>query len=501
MPFLPVILWTDALVFLLVGAAVFYFSRIRHDRNLARNWKRAFTNPAGMASAVVLGAFIVIGLLDSLHFRPRLEAVVPAPTAAKDAPKAPAKDATKADAKDAKKADKPIDPRATQYAPVVYSLLDVITKPINLEGERTYSEPLDWQSFVKETRDDDGKIIRDFQRLKVGAAHLKDPATEWKADILQRTAHGIAAGLIMTLIVGFVVVAIRARRLGQDFATSANAVARGQTDIPWRAAFLALLFVLTCVGLTAMLGTHYHILGTDKVGKSLGYLSLKSIRTALVIGTLTTLITLPFALFLGIAAGYFRGWIDDIVQYVYTTLNSIPSVLLIAAAVLLLQVYIEVNQQLFPTTVERADVRLFFLCVILGLTSWTGLCRLLRGETLKLRELEYIQAAQAFGVSNFRIIWRHILPNVMHLVLISVVMEFSGLVLAEAVLSYVGIGVDPTMNSFGTMINAARMEMSREPIVWWSLASAFCFMFIIVLSANLFADAVRDAFDPRARVR
>jgi peptide/nickel transport system permease protein len=176
-------------------------------------------------------------------------------------------------------------------------------------------------------------------------------------------------------------------------------------------------------------------------------------------------------------------------------------VLLIAAAVLLLQVYIEVNQQLFPTTVERADVRLFFLCVILGLTSWTGLCRLLRGETLKLRELEYIQAAQAFGVSNFRIIWRHILPNVMHLVLISVVMEFSGLVLAEAVLSYVGIGVDPTMNSFGTMINAARMEMSREPIVWWSLASAFCFMFIIVLSANLFADAVRDAFDPRARVR
>src|SRR5258706_13580860 len=89
----------------------------------------------------------------------------------------------------------------------------------------------------------------------------------------------------------------------------------------------------------------------------------------------------------------------------------------------------------------------------------------------------------------------------MHIVLITVVMDFSGLILAEAVLSYVGVGVDPTMNSFGTMINAARMEMARDPMVWWSLASAFAFMLLLVLSANLFADAVRDAFDPRFRVR
>ena len=94
---------------------------------------------------------------------------------------------------------------------------------------------------------------------------------------------------------------------------------------------------------------------------------------------------------------------------------------------------------------------------------------------------------------------RHILPNVMHIVLISVVMEFSGLVLAEAVLSYVGVGVDPSMNSFGTMINNARLEMAREPMVWWSLAAAFVFMVTLVLAANLFADAVRDAFDPRVR--
>jgi len=120
---------------------------------------------------------------------------------------------------------------------------------------------------------------------------------------------------------------------------------------------------------------------------------------------------------------------------------------------------------------------------------------------LKLREMEYIQAAQAFGVSHFRIITRHLLPNVMHIVIITMVMDFSGLVLAEAVLSYVGVGVDPSMISFGNMINSARLEMAREPMVWWSLTSAFSFMFLLVLCANLFSDAVRDAFDPRIRIR
>jgi peptide/nickel transport system permease protein len=157
------------------------------------------------------------------------------------------------------------------------------------------------------------------------------------------------------------------------------------------------------------------------------------------------------------------------------------------------------HQDLFETVSERADVRLLALCMILGITSWTGLCRLLRGEALKLRELDYVQAARAFGVSDWRIITRHLIPNVMHIVLISVVMEFSGLVLAEAVLSYVGVGVDPSMISFGTMINNARLELARDPMVWWSLAAAFVFMFLLVLSANLFSDAVRDAFDPRVR--
>jgi peptide/nickel transport system ATP-binding protein len=247
------------------------------------------------------------------------------------------------------------------------------------------------------------------------------------------------------------------------------------------------------------LASGYHVLGTDRTGNDVLWQALKSIRTAWVIGSLATVAMLPPALIFGISAGYFKGWIDDVIQYVYTTLTSIPGVLLIGACVLMMQVYIDANPGMFPTSAQRADLRLFLLCMILGLTGWAGLCRLLRAEALKLRELEYVQAARAFGISHARIMARHLLPNVMHIVLITIVLQFSGLVLYEAVLSYLGIGVDPSMNSFGSMIEKARLEMSRDPMIWWNLLTAFVFMLALVLSANLFSDAVRDAFDPRTR--
>jgi peptide/nickel transport system permease protein len=242
------------------------------------------------------------------------------------------------------------------------------------------------------------------------------------------------------------------------------------------------------------------VFGTDQTGNDVLYQVLKSIRTAIVMGSLTTAAILPFALLLGILSGYLRGWVDDLIQYFYTTISSIPSVLLIAACVLLIQGYIDKNPGLFQTGLERGDIKLLFLCLIVGVTEFATMCRLIRGETLKLAQLDYVQAAQAFGAGPFKIMRRHIAPNVMHIVIISLVLEFSGIVLYEAVLSYVGVGVDPTTNSFGTMINLARSEMARDPLVWWNLATAFVFMLTLVLAINLFADAVRDAFDPRARV-
>ena len=478
MPILPVILWTDALIYLLLAVVAGFVWYVRRHEHLRAPWWRVAQTPAAMSALVVLAVFTLIGLLDSVHFRPALPAAPRMQAASRD----------------------------TAYAVEVKSALDVVLGSIANRPERTYSAPLATHAYAKETVELPGKDgkpgrqIRDYPRLQYGGAHLREPERDWRADVLLTGFRGMALVLPLWLLASLVLVAActsAERAASRDFW---RAVWRGKTEVPWRAILLTLALLLLLAVPVILLSARYHVLGTDKVGLDVLYLSLKSVRTALVIGTLTTLVMLPFSVLLGIMAGYLRGLADDLIQYFYTTLNSIPAVLLIAAAVLVLQVYIETHPDMFPTSAQRADFRLLWLCIILGITSWTGLCRLLRGEALKLRELEYVQAAQAFGVSEWRIMLRHILPNVMHIVLISVVMDFSGLVLAEAVLSYVGVGVDPSMISFGTMINAARLEMGREPMVWWSLASAFAFMLALVLAANLFADAVRDAFDPRVRV-
>jgi peptide/nickel transport system permease protein len=481
MPILPVVLWTDALVYLLLVVVTGFVWYVRRHEHLRAPWWRVAQTPAAMSALVLLTAFLLTGLLDSLHFRVALPAAAGA------------------------QADNEA-PRSIAYAIEVKSALDLVLSSIANRPERTYSAPLATHAYAKETVEvqgsggKPGKQVRDYPRLTYGGAHLQDPQRGWRGDVMLTAFRGAALALPLWLLLSLALVAACAPPELVAAREFWRAVWHGQTAVPWRAVLVTLALLMLVVVPAALLSARYHVLGTDKVGLDVLYQSLKSVRTALVIGTLTTLVMLPFSVLLGIMAGYLGGLVDDAIQYFYTTLNSIPAVLLIAAAVLVLQVYIETHPGMFPTAAQRADFRLLWLCIILGVTSWTGLCRLLRGEALKLRELEYVQAAQAFGVSQWRIMLRHVLPNVMHIVLISVVMDFSGLVLAEAVLSYVGVGVDPSMISFGTMINAARLEMGREPMVWWSLASAFVFMLTLVLAANLFADAVRDAFDPRVRI-
>ena len=447
MSYMPVTLWSDKLVFLLLVAGIVWAMYVRRHEHLLLPWRRVAQNATAMVSLLVLSLFLLIGILDTLHYQVAL----------------PEKNGGQ-----------------TVYSPEVLSVFDTLLNPLRTHTEKTYSAPLAVTLYAKESViDANGRMTRDYPRLRYGGADLED-VQQRDYDVLKRGLKGALAGLAAGLAIAFAIRRWLARR-----------------GWPVRALLTTVLVISVLTGITFNLAVEYHVLGTDKVGQDVLYLSLKSIRTGLIIGTVTTLVTLPLALFLGIAAGYLRGWVDDLIQYIYTVLSSIPSVLLIAAAVLMMQVTIDMHPQWFENSASRADLRLVFLCMILGVTSWTGLCRLLRGETLKLRELEYIQAAQAFGVSTIRILTRHILPNVMHIVLISLVMDFSALVLAEAVLSYVGVGVDPSMISFGTMINAARLEMGRDPMVWWALASAFGFMLVLVLAANLFADAVRDAFDPR----
>lgn len=465
-----IFLWTDIAIFALFAATLVYAWHVSRSRNLRSTWSRVARNAPAMCSAVVLSVFVVIGLLDSMHFQPRLPPVAGAPANA-----------------------------APVYAPKVVSVLDVLLEDTAfVRPEKTYSAPLAWLQFTKESVLQEGGVpTRDFPRLRFGGRHLTDPAAEWGSDVARRSGLGLLAGLLVSLLLsGLTVLCV-----GQGTrAEVCRQIVRGETELPWRAMLITVFVLCLLLGVVFGLATGYHVLGTDRTGNDVLWQALKSIRTAWIIGSLTTVAMLPPALILGISAGYFKGWIDDVIQYVYTTLTSIPGVLLIAACVLMMQVYIDTHPGLFPTAAQRADLRLFLLCMILGLTGWAGLCRLLRAEALKLRELEYVQAARAFGISNWRIMARHLLPNVMHIVLITVVLEFSGLVLYEAVLSYLGIGVDPSMNSFGSMIEKSRFEMSRDPMIWWNLLAAFIFMLALVLAANLFADAVRDAFDPRSRM-
>ena len=221
-----------------------------------------------------------------------------------------------------------------------------------------------------------------------------------------------------------------------------------------------------------------HLLGTDLLGRDVVYRTLKGVRVALLIGGLTSLVVIPIALLFGVSAGYWGKRIDDAVFFAMTVLASVPNLLLLIALIMVL---------------GKGTVQ---VCVALGVTGWVHFCRIARGETLKLREADYVAAARALGVSDAGIIRRHILPNIAHLVIITFALSFTALVLSETILSYLGIGLD---GSWGQMIDQARNELSRTLVIWWNLAGASIALFTLVLSVNIIADAMRDVIDPRTR--
>ena len=457
------ILVTDALFWgLLITISLYAFYTARHE-HLRRPWKQLARNQIAMVSLVIIIFYVAIALLDSIHIKPRLEDTG---------------------------GNQPV------YSSELISVFDIIVSPLRQRHERTYSEPFALYAYVKKATNANEMKKRIYPRLKYGGAHLQNTDHKMQ-DILALSLRGILEGLAVGILVLLLVAFWKMRMRGFALKQYLSGLLHHSEYRTQRTVMITLSTLFIICFVCFRLGEQYHILGTDKVGQDVFYQALKSIRTGVLIGTLTTLIMLPLAISLGIIAGYFLGRVDDVIQYIYMTLNSIPSVLLIAAAILMLYLYMNKHPDSFDNLAVRADLRLLFLCIILGVTSWTGLCRLLRAETLKIKTMGYIQSAQALGVSRYRIIVNHILPNVMHIVFITVALDFSGLVLAEAVLSYVSIGVDPTMHSWGNMINSARLEMARDPVVWWPLIASFIFMFGLVLCANLLADAVRDAFDPR----
>ncbi len=222
-----------------------------------------------------------------------------------------------------------------------------------------------------------------------------------------------------------------------------------------------------------------HWLGTDFLGRDVLSRAIHGTKIALLVGFFAATIATFIGLTLGSLAGFFGGWVDDLVVWLYTTVESIPYILLISA---------------FAFSLGQGLSNLF---IALGLTGWVKLCRLTRGEFLRHKNREYVAAAQALGTSSFAQIFKHILPNVLHIAYIQYSLSFIFAVKVEVILSYLGLGVEPGTPSWGIMINDAKAELTRG--VWWNLTAATLFMFVLILAVNIFTDSLRQALDPKSK--
>ncbi len=443
-------LWSDGCFIgvLLISALCILWSIRKPHHRLA--FKRLFEKPVAVSAAVFLTFFMLIAIFDS----------IPDPSK---------------------------DPRLNTMQHK--TLLDRSLAPLGVVDETTYSSPLALTSYVSKTIWVNGDAEQVYSRLRYPSEKFKN-----QADVRTFCMHVIQKALLDSFLWVFAFsVFVWCVRCVLTQEKSRSLV----PNIPFFSALVSLFVCFSMMFIFYHISRELHVFGTGKIGQDIFYHAIKSVRTGLVIGLLTTVVMMPLALSFGVMSGYFGGWIDDVIQYIYTTLSSIPGVLLITASVLSIQTYLTNHPQFISNLADDADARLLTLCFILGMTSWTTLCRLIRAEVLKLREIDFVLASQALGTSHFKIMTKHLLPNVMHIVLVTMVLDFSFLVLAEALLAYIGVGVSPMTISWGNMINTARLELSREPVVWWPILAAFSFMFMLVLSSNVFADAVRDAFDPR----
>lgn len=223
------------------------------------------------------------------------------------------------------------------------------------------------------------------------------------------------------------------------------------------------------------------LLGTDRQGRSIFIRAIYSAKVAIQVGLVVSLIAVSFGSLVGAAAGYFGGLADHLIIWLYSTFSSIPYLVLLVVLA-------------FMFTGSMFEGTLVPLYVAFCLTYWIGPCRVTRGEALKLKELDYVQAANAVGASRSRILMRHILPNTAHLMFINLSLLFIGAIKGEVVLTFLGLGLKEGA-SWGIMINQSKSEVVSG--FFWQIGAATFFMFVLVLAFNVLTDALQDAFDPK----
>lgn len=245
-----------------------------------------------------------------------------------------------------------------------------------------------------------------------------------------------------------------------------------------------------------------HPLGTDLLGHEVWKLTVHGAKNALWIGTFSALLACSIGLVLGALAGYFGKWVDDAIVWLYATLESIPYLLLLLALSFVFQKNLSIRNgydQSFLRQDLHISLGLFTIVLAVGLTFWVGVCRVVRAEFMKLRDRDFVIAARSLGVPTRRVIFRHIVPNVFHLVLVSFSLLFMGAIKFEVILSFLGVGMEQGEASWGQMINQAKVELMRSDPVWWQITAATAAMFGLLFCVHLFTDALRDALDPRLR--
>ena len=237
------------------------------------------------------------------------------------------------------------------------------------------------------------------------------------------------------------------------------------------------------VGLEGFMYRLKVLFGTDVQGRSILVRAIYAGKIAMQIGFVTGLVAVIFGSLLGAAAAFFGGWVDTIVSWLFSTLSSIPSLVLL----------IVLSFMFRGTAVEGTLLTVYIaFCV----TFWIGPCRVIRGETMKIKELEYVQAATAIGFGRLYILLKHIIPNTSHLMFINFSLLFIGAVKSEVILSFLGLGLRPGQGaSWGIMINQSSSQVING--FFWQIGAATLFMFILVLAFNILTDALQDAFDPK----
>jgi peptide/nickel transport system permease protein len=218
------------------------------------------------------------------------------------------------------------------------------------------------------------------------------------------------------------------------------------------------------------------VLGTDIFGRSVLYKLLAGTKTAMLIGFLVPLIAIPIGLVLGAIAGYYGGAIDAAVVWLFSVVSALPEILIVVAISFVL------------------GKGLLAICIAMGVVGWIGLCRLVRGELIKHRSREYVLSSKLLGASDFRVIFVQVLPNVVHLAIITASLSVLTAIKTEVFLTYLGVGVQDG-SSWGTMISDAAGELVQG--IWWPLAGVTFAMFLVIYALNVLGDALRDALDPK----